>query len=313
MGWWSSQPSSPTKLIRSARTGAGPTWMCRAESHGKRLVRQIGVGERREDVPGARARQDQHAPARRHVLDLDAPIGRGVAAKPVEVVELRDRRAQHQEALRREPGHRHVALDQAARGEKLRERDAPETRKPVRADAVEEGLRARSADLVLREAGELQQARALADGPSLPADGVEPVRPAEARPVLRLHARRGKPVGSLPAVPRPEDRARAPEAVVEGARPRRTTRPPVVLRIDDRVLVLVDVDPPRDRVALRGVGPVAPRVHLPEVDRRLPLDDPLCEILPRPAGLGDPEAQAAGEPDTGRPNAGPRSGFPSGV
>src|SRR5262249_55224893 len=79
--------------------------------------------------------------------------------------------------------------------------------------------------------------------------------------------------------------------------PRGTARPPVVLRVHYRVLVLVDVDAASDRVTLRGIRPVAPGIHLPEIDRRLSLDDPLREILPRPARLGDAEAQAAGEPE----------------
>src|SRR5262249_56149192 len=79
---------------------------------------------------------------------------------------------------------------------------------------IEPTLGAGTCYLVLREGGEIDDADALAHQPRFVADVLEVIGPAEAPPIARLDAAWGEPVGTLPTVALPPDRAACAELVV---------------------------------------------------------------------------------------------------
>src|SRR5262249_57090384 len=101
--------------------------------------------------------------------------------------------------------------------------------------------------------------------------------------------------------------------------PDRPSRRTLVARILDVVVRRVDLDRTRERVVAAAVMPAeAARVHLPDVEARHALDDPLRDELPHPARAReavraeagcDPEAahvpRPEDEPTVGRERPGP--------
>jgi hypothetical protein len=108
-----------------------------------------------------------------------------------------------------------------------------------------------------------------------------------------------EPVRPLPARLLPEGGA---ELLEPGVRRREAERPaglPLLARVLDVVVGGVDLDRARERVlAARVVAAEAPRVHLPHVETRNALDDPLGDQLAHPAGAGEAVgAEARGDPE----------------
>ena len=185
-----------------------------------------------------------------------------------------------------------VALDAATRIEHLRVRDAPHlSGEAVTAEALEERGGAFPDDVELRKRGLVEQRCGLAARAVL---GTDRGRPELARPTPRaqrlvaLSCVRLEPVGALPARLLPEDRAELAQSRVGR---RDAQRPPgrsLVPRVLDVVVRLVDLLGADDGVLARAVRrPEAPRVHVPDVERRSPFHDPLGHELAHPAGAGE--------------------------
>src|ERR1019366_4104970 len=123
------------------------------------------VGQRGEDLAGARAPQREARPAGRHVGAADAAVAGGVAADPAEVVVAERRPGHDREELLLHARDREVELDSAAAVEHLRVGDRADlARHAVVAEPFQEGARAGPGDLELGERGLVEQARALARG-----------------------------------------------------------------------------------------------------------------------------------------------------
>ncbi len=231
-------------------------------------------------------------------------------ADPREVV-LTERRPRHDpEAILGEARDGEVALDPAARIEHLRVGHLPDVAgHTVRAEALEEICRSLSRDEDLRERALVEDRRRLATCEVL---GADRRRPELARPPARpqrLVAARGvrlEPVRTLPAGLLPECGAELLQSLVRRRDAQRAPGRPLVARVLDVVVRLVDLLRASERVLAAAIGTAeAPRVHVPDVERRRALDDPLGDELAHPAGSGEPvRAEAGGDPEAahvGRP------------
>ena len=207
------------------------------------------------------------------------------------------------EAVLGDAGDREVALDAAARVEHLRVGDGADgPRDAVVAHPLQELGRPVAADLELGERGEVEERRGLAAGTVLLADGGRPqlARPA-ARPQRLVTERRVglEPVGPLPAGLLAERGAQLLELRVGGGEPQRPSGLPLVARVLDVVVGRVDLCGPCQRVLpARVVAAEAARVHLPHVEARQPLHDPLGHQPPHAARTRQPVgAEAGGHPE----------------
>ena len=109
------------------------------------------------------------------------------------------------------------------------------------------------------------------------------------------------PVDALPAALLAELGAELVVAAVRGRRLQRPPGPPLVVRVHDVVVGAVDLVGAGEAVAAAAVlRPEAADVHLPQVHRRLPTDDPLGHHLAHPTGAGDAVgAEAGGDEEPG--------------
>src|SRR5262249_22559537 len=195
--------------------------------------------------------------------------------------------------------------------EHLRVRDrADVTGDAVVAQALEELGRAFARDLDLRERGLVEEGGGLAARDVLRADRGRPqtTGPA-ARPQRLVTARRVRlePVRAFPPGLLPECGTELDEARIGRRHTQRSSCRTLVPWILDVVVRRVDRDRPRERVvAAAVVAAEAARVHLPRVEARDALDDPLgdelahsaraCETVRAEAG-GDPEAAHGARPE----------------
>ena len=127
-----------------------------------------------------------------------------------------------------------------------------------------------------------------------------PAGPAAwAQALVAVRRVRLEPVRALPAGLLAE---RRPELLQPRVRGRGSERPPrlaLVARVLDVVVGRIDLGRAGDRVGTARVrGAEAARVHVPDVEARRPLDDPLGDELPHPAGAGEAVgAEAGGDPE----------------
>ena len=203
------------------------------------------------------------------------------------------------EAILLELRDREVALDPAAAVEHLRVGDlARAADDAVVAQPLEQRRRARPADLELGERGLVEERGGLSRGRMLGADGGRPVLPRPAARAQRLVAARGVrlvPVHPFPAGLLAEGGAVLPVPVVDRGDAQRPPRLALVARVLDVVVGLVDLARALERVGGRAVVLAeAPHVHLPHVERRLALGDPLRHQLAHPARAREPVGAEAG-------------------
>src|SRR5262249_15908833 len=179
----------------------------------------------------------------------------------------------------------------------MRQRHASDLGRHLVGDqTIEPALGAGTCYLVLREGGEIDDADALTHQTCFVADVLEVIGPAEAPPIARLDAAWGEPVGTLPAVALPPDRAPSPELLLPPAGPRRggvgallvRKMPGVPVRVGPLVLL--------HQVALASVRTEAARIDRQHVDAGFPFDDPLGELPAGTARCGDAEAVSLVEP-----------------
>ena len=170
-------------------------------------------------------------------------------------------------------------------------------RHAVREQAVEEGLRAGTRNPELGKAGDVDEADPFARAPAFLADRAEPVGAPEAPLVARRNAGRRKPVGPLPPVALPEHGSGLFVAAMDGAGLGRARRRALLVGIVDGEDVAVGLLVLFDCVALVRVGAEPAGVHGDQVYRRFPAIHPFREEATGPAGRGDAEAEALGEPE----------------
>ena len=265
--------------------------------------REVGARQRLEDLARGRPPQAEAGVLRGHVGDVDGAVVRRMLADPREVV-LAERRARDDpESIVREPRHREVALDPAALVEHLGVRDAADIAgDAVRAEALEERCRALAGDVELREGRLVEQRGPLAACDVLGADGRRPELPgppARAERLVACRRIRLEPVGALPPRLLPEDGTELGEPRIGGGDPQGPPGAPLVPRVLHVVVGLVDLLRACERVRLRAVGRAeTARVHVPHVERRGALDDPLGDELPHAARPGEPVgAEARRDPE----------------
>ena len=264
----------------------------------------------REHVAGARPPQAEARVARGDVLDCDRAVLRRVLADPGEVVPPERRAGDDAEAILRQPRHGEVALDPAPRVQHLRVGDRADLAGDVVvAEPLEQIRRALAGDLDLGERGLVEERSRLAAGAVLDADRRRPELarpPARAQPLLAARRVRLEPVRALPAGLLAERRTELLQARIGRREAQRPARLALVPRVLDVVVRGVDLGRAGERVGAAPVGGAeAARVHVPDVEARRPLDDPLRDELPHPAGAGEAVgAEARGDPEAahvGRP------------
>ena len=259
----------------------------------ERVVRKVGRGERLQDLASAGPPEAEAGERGGDVRDVDGAVIRHVLSEPREVVLAERGPGDDPEPILLESRDGEVALDSSARVEHLGVGDPPHSAgDAVRGQSLEELGGSLTAHLELRERGLVEERCRLATGDMLGADRGRPVLPRPASRPQRLVAAcrvRLEPVRALPARLLAEGRAELDEAGIRRRDAQRPARLALVTRVLDVVVGLVDLLRPRDRVlpALVG-GAEAARVHVPDVERRRPLDDPLGDELPHPARAGEP-------------------------
>ena len=143
-------------------------------------------------------------------------------------------------------------------------------------------------DLDLGERRLVEQSRGLATGDVLRADRRRPELAGPAARPERLVAARGvrlEPVRPLPARLLAERGPEHAEALVRRRDAQRTPGLPLVAGVLDVVVGRVDLDGARERVLAAAVGGAEPaRVHVPDVQARGALEDPLGDELPHAPG-----------------------------
>ena len=166
----------------------------------------------------------------------------------------------------------------------------------VRHQAVQPGFSARASHFPLAERREVDDTDLLAQVAAFVADMFEVVAATEAELVLRLHAFRREPVGTLPAVTLAEHAAHLLDLVVHRARLRRTRVFTLFVGEVHGEHVAVGFFVLGHHVALAGVGAETTRVDGEHVDARLALGDPFRQLPARTASGGDAEAVAFVQP-----------------
>src|SRR5262249_55055411 len=137
------------------------------------------------------------------------------------------------------------------------------------------------------------------------ADVLEVIGPAEAPPIARLDAAWGEPVGTLPAVALPPDRAPCAELVVHRTGLRRAGVGALLVRKMHGVHVAVGLLVLLHHVAVASVGPEGGGIARQHVDAGFPFDDPLGELPAGTARCGDAEAVSLVEPHIAHAPGGP--------
>ena len=147
----------------------------------------------------------------------------------------------------------------------------------------------------LRERGLVEEPHGLSHGAVLGGGAGEPVLAAVGVDVLRLHARRGEPVGALPAGDHAEGGAARGQPIVQHRAPHVARG----VRLAEGPVHRVE-EPDHLAGALAQVGGVAlerheaPDVHVPEIHGRLAAHDPLRQRLAGAGRRGDADGVEAG-------------------
>ena len=265
------------------------------------------VGRRRlQDLASRGPPETDAGELRRHVLHQHGAVIRRVLADPGQIMSAEGRAGNDAEAILCEPRDREVALDPAARVEHRGVGDLTDlTRDPVVADTFQERRRALARNVDLREARLVEERRALTAGAVL---GSDRGRPESSRPATRpkrLVAGRGvrlEPVRPFPARLLAERGTERDQAGVGGREAKRPSGLPLVAWVLDVVVRRVDLQCARQRVvAACVVGAETARVHLPDVEPRQPVDDPLRDELSHPARACQPmRAEPGRDPEAGQ-------------
>ncbi len=129
------------------------------------------------------------------------------------------------------------------------------------------------------------------------ADGFEPIGPAKAQLVFRFHALVREPVGSLPAVARAKHGAARPLAVVDRGGLGRAAGGPFLERVNDGILVGVELLALGDQVRLRRKVAEAVGVESEQVVLRFPLNYPVRQVLAAAAAMNDAVGEARRQPE----------------
>ena len=222
---------------------------------------------------------------------------------PGKVVAAERRSGDDPEAVLGEARDREVALDPAALVQHRRVRDRTDVaRDLVVTEPLEELGGSRAGHLDLREGRLVEDRGRLARRAVLRADRGRPEAARPAARTERLVSRGGvrlEPVRALPAGLLAEGCAELCEPRVGGGEAERPPGLALVAGVLDVVVRRVDLDGARKRVvAASVVAPEAARVHLPDVEARYALDDPLGHELAHAAGAGEPvRAEARGDPE----------------
>jgi len=205
-----------------------------------------------------------------------------------------DRRPGHdQVAIDRPAGHGEVRLDAATPVEHLGVDDPPDRHVDVvGAQPLEERARAGPIDLDLGERALIEQAGRTPCRDSLRTNRRRPVLAGPTPRAGGLESRvliPGKPVRSLPAGFFAEDGTQLGESRVCGRQAQRPASLAFFVRIVDVVVGRVDLGGPSEREGLAPVLAAEPaNVHLPQVELRLALDDPVGDLPADATGAGDP-------------------------
>ncbi len=230
---------------------------------------------------------------------MDATRGRQLAPHPLAVVVAEGGAGDDREALLAEAGDGEVALDAAAVVQHLGVGDLADVAgDAVVAEAFEVLGRRRPGDLELGEGGLVEQRRRLAGGAVLGPDRRRPVLAGPAAGAQLLLAAGGvglEPVDPLPARLFAEGGAVLTVPGVDRRDPQRPPGAALVVGVADVVVGLVVLADPGVGVGGGAVlGAEAADVHVPEVEARLPLGDPLGHHFADPAGAGEAVGAEAG-------------------
>ncbi len=215
--WCSSQPSSPTKLTRSALVGAQADHDLLARQPGEGGAREIGVADPLQELARLGPGDHQHAHRIGEVLELDRAVARHVLDEPVMVEALPGAGRDQIEVFRAFAQDGELGMHPAPAVERVAEVDSPGfLRDAVGNQAIEKSLGAGAGDARLRERGHVEQADVLLDVPALVADVLEPLRAAERPVVLLRPCPRARTSSAAPS--RTSGRTRHPGPSAAGSR-----------------------------------------------------------------------------------------------
>ena len=222
-------------------------------------------------------------------------VGTDVALDPRGVARRLRGAGQEEELALGDAQHREVALEPAARVEHRRVDHAPGRHVDlVRAQALEHRERVAALEREFRERGLVEDDRVLAARALLVEHPREPRGGAQRRR-RRALALRQEVVGALPAQLAAEHRALRGEPVVEGRAAQRAHRRELLARPAHRVVQAQRLDGAVGEVAaVRVERGEAADVDVPQVERRLAVDDPLRDELARAARVRDARRVEAG-------------------
>ena len=275
---------------------------------GLRVVGEVVVAARADEVARQRAPDAQAAQRRRQVGEDDRAVVGQVAAHPRDVVAPDGAAGDDPEAVLAEARDRQVAHDPAARREHRRvDDDARRLVDVVGRQALQEGQRPGSLDLDLGERREVEDARPLAAGAVL---GLHDRRPEARRPLVvgqDLVAGQQLAVGlvplrALPAGALEELRAEALLALVERRRAQPAGLLVLLARVQDVVDLAIALRAAQAHVArARPVRVEALRVALVEVEQRVAVGHELGQRAPAAGRVRDPDR--LGQPQPARRGA----------
>ncbi len=174
-GWCSSQPSSPTKLTRSALARCEADLDRLAGQPGEGGVGEVGRADPLHQRPRLGAGHHQHAHLVGQIVEADRAVGRHVAPDPVVVEALVQAGRDQIEAFGTLAHDGELGMHPAPRVERVAEMDPADLLgHPVGDQTVEKGLGARSRKTRLGEGGHVEQANVLSDVAAFVADVLEP-------------------------------------------------------------------------------------------------------------------------------------------
>ena len=264
----------------------------------ERLVREVGAGHPRQQLPGLRAHQHQHPDRTRQRGELHRPVPRHVLAKVVVIQSLPGAGRHQVEGIVRLAPDRELRVHAAVAVQGVRQAQPPDLPgHAVGDEPVQEVFRARSRYPALGECGHVEQADVAGDVVDFPANRLEPARTAERPVVLPGHPVGGEEVGPFPAEQLSEHGAAGLHALVAGRGAQRARGGALLVRVMDDEDVGVGFLVLLYQVVPGGVFPETARLDPEHVDGRLALDDPLGQ-LPAGAACGrDAEAVPLGQPE----------------
>ena len=201
------------------------------------------------------------------------------------------------------PGHDEVAIDrQPSQGEVTLDPSslvahlgvdhrAHRTVDVVRTHPLEEGAGARASDLQLREARLVEDRHGVPARERLHLDGRTPVfarPPVRTQRIVAEYPMRGEPVRAFPHALLAELATERGQAVVGGGTTQRPTGRPLLVRVVDVVVGGIHLDGSRHgELAACILRPETTDVHLPRVEARLTVENPLAHHSADAAGARD--------------------------